>query len=253
MMKKTIAIACVVAPILMGNLAVTAIAAPLPTSNLGREYYVSAPDLKQWSGGLYVDSMERKLAPVGMSSSDKVKYSRDMGYIGYDFIPWITSYLTVGVGSVKIGQNAKNSNSGVQAGLGVHFNLMDKDILDPTLYEDKIRVTAGLQYIAAKPEFDPNGNGVGKKKIKFDELSGSIIVSLVNDVEGSKLFSPFGLSIFGGLLYSDLMTDAHNVDEDAKIGLTAGLEIFYTETVSFYLAVDRFDDMGSTAGVNVRF
>ena len=254
MMKRTIAIACVVATILLGNLPVTVIAVPLLTSNYGKDYYVSVPDLKQWSCGLYLDSMERKLDnPVEFTSGAKLSYQRNMGYIGYDFFPCMTTYATVGTGTLKIGNNAPTSDNCAQYGVGVHFNLLDKDILDPTLEEDKIRVTAGMEYIASNPDFDPFGNGLDKQNISFDELSGSIVVSLVNDIEGNKSFLPFSLSVFAGLLYSDLITNVHNLKTDGQVGFTAGLEIFYTESVSFFLAVQNIGDSGYTAGVNLRF
>jgi hypothetical protein len=251
-MRKTIAIACVVAPILLGNLSVSAIAVPLQTSNNGQDYYIGVEDLKQWSCGLYTETMERKLTNVGEPQSQAVlNYERTMGYIGYDILPYATTYATIGFGNLKIGEGFPASNNSAEYGVGVHFNLLDKGIWDPTLTEDKIRVTASMEYIASNPSV--SGYGMNNSNINFDELSGSLIVSLVNDVQGNKTFLPFSLSLFGGLLYSDLTTNVHSVKQDGEFGFIAGLEVFYTESVSMFGAAQEIGDPGYSAGLNVRF
>ena len=229
------------------------------TSNLGRDYEVSVPDLKQWSCGLYTESMDRKLDSAGVFMyGSKLNYQRNMGYIGYDFfrdydfLRCMTTYATLGTGSLKIG-NGQRSGSCAQYGVGAHFNLLDKDILDPTLAEDKIRVTAGVEYIASNPSVDTSGFGFDKQSISFDELSGSLIVSFVNDIEGDKTFLPFGLSVFAGLLYSDFITNSHDLKADSQLGYIAGLEVFYTESISFFLAAENIGSSGYTAGVDIHF
>jgi opacity protein-like surface antigen len=247
-MKKTFVITCAVVAITIGTLTVSS-AAPMPTSNMGREYFLSVPDLKLWSCGLSFESLDRKLKPLTYGGpTGKISSSKTLGYVGYDFVPWFTGYATAGVGDTKIGHASQTGENSPQFGLGVHFNAIDKEILDPTLYEDRIRVTAGLQYIGSTAK-DP----ATQDNIRLGDLSASAIVSLVNDIEGSKEFLPNSIAIFGGLLYADIITNDKNLKPDTKIGFTGGLELYYTESVSLVFALERLDDSGILAGVNVRF
>jgi hypothetical protein len=237
-MKKNIGVACIVTFLLVGSFSVI-VAGPVSSSNLGREYVISDSDLRSWSFGLYANSSERGLKPVGSA-----KLERTMGYIGYDFVPWLTTYVTAGLGKASI--NPASGDNQFNYGLGAHLNLIDKEILDPTLYEDRVRVTAGLQYIAATAKYINTDT-------RFDEFSGSLILTLINDLEGNKDFIPNSLGLFGGLLYSTFVTDKENLKADGNVGFTVGFEIYYTESVALYIATEKIDKSGYTAGVNVRF
>jgi len=242
-MKKYLGVVCVVTFVLMGSFS-SIIAGPVPSSNLGREYFISDSDLRLWSFGVYQSSSERDLRLMGVA-----KLERTMGYVGYDFVPWMTTYVTAGLGKTSgTGAGMQATGNQFNYGLGFHFNIIDKEILDPTLYEDRVRLTAGLQYIAAKVKYH-------SRDTKFDELSSSLIVTLINDLEGSKNYVPFSLAIFGGLIYSDLLPDSDipSLQENAAIGFTGGFEVFYTESVSIYIALENIDHSGYTAGLNVRF
>jgi hypothetical protein len=249
-MKKTFAITCAVATITLGSFAVS-FAAPVPTdSNSGKDYFLSVPDLNAWSCGVSFESMDRKLRVPDIyrrTPQDKYRGVKSLGFVGYDFEPWFEGYLTAGLSTTKINKQLSDGNNGPAYGLGVHFNIIDKDIPDPTLWDDKIRVTAGAQYLG----FNGTDPYTGKT-VQLGELSGSIIVSVVNDLQGSKEFLPNSIGVFGGLIYSDL-TNAKNVMADSTVGFIAGLESYYTESVSFVFAVEQIGGSGYLAGINVRF
>lgn len=219
------------------------LAGPIPTSNMGKEYVISVPDLRLWSFGLFQSSAERKTESL---YPGEFEYSRTMVYVGYDAWQRITTYVTAGPGKTKIGKTSPTDDSQPHFGVGLHFNLIDKDILDPTLIEDRIRVVAGMEYTKATAEWNNND-------IRFDEFSASLLASLVNDLGGEKYFWPNSIALFGGLLYSDIMSDSKYVSPSETVGFTGGLEIFYTESISLFVAAENLENSGYTAGVNVRF
>jgi hypothetical protein len=252
-MKKTFAITCAVATIMLGTFAAS-FAAPMPTdSNSGKDYFLSVPDLHTWSCGLSLESSDRNLKVpdftqrLGQVPQDKYRSVKTLGFVGYDFEPWFEGYVTAGLSTTKINPNLSEGNNGPAYGIGVHFNIIDKDIINPTLADDKIRVTAGAQYLG----FNGTDPYTGKT-VQLGEFSGSALIGIVNDVQGSKEFLPNSIGIFGGLIFS-YITNAKNVMADETIGFMGGLNAYYTESVSFVLAVEQIGGSGYLAGVNVRF
>lgn len=217
-------------------------AVPIGDSNLGRKYLVTAEDLGNWCCGLYSSSRDRDVQSGGKTLP--MKSHTMAGYVGYSYKPWFITYVVIGNSKTKIGFSG-HPNSESEYGFGMLFNILDHDILDPTLFEDRIRINAGWQYSASKTQW-----GAGNKT-KWRELSASLTVSIVNDIVGDKRYYPMSIALFAGPIYSDIMSSS--IDEKEKFGFTAGLEVFYTQRVSFYCGIENFGDDAFMGGVNVRF
>lgn len=245
-MKKSI-LSLVVVLLVTGSLTML-IAAPIPTSNIGKEYAMSVPNLWNWSVGMHQRETTRTLEPPTFGD---YAAQQTMGYVGYDVLNWVTFYLSGGLQKCRVGTSDSWGDSQTIMGAGLHFNLINKDVADPTLMEDYLRLTAGMEYTTSTTE-------IYNEDIDVDEFSASLIASLVNDLDGTKTYLPNSISLFAGFLYSDLMFgDVSGFSDEltAKdaVGYTAGMEVFFTESVSFLGAMENFGDGGYTVGINVRF
>jgi hypothetical protein len=234
--------------LLSASYVTTSFAAARSPSNLSREHIVSSAPLSNWSTGLYYDNAEKEVE-LKNGSRQLLKSSKTMVYIGYDVLPWFAPYVVAGQNDAKIGYfNSSYEDGSLQYGLGAMFNLLDHEVADPTLIEDRLRLTAGVEYSWTSTDYLND-------ELEWTALDASLTASIVNDVAGNILFSPDSIAFFGGLIYSkwggsDIKGATSNTDE---VGYTLGLEVFYTPSVSFSVRGNFLEHTGLTAGINLRF
>lgn|GEM_PF-1251716 len=222
-------------------------ALPVGRSNLSREYLVSPQDLSAWSIGLSAVKLERDVTLKTYGSGLPMKSTKTMGYVGYDVLPWVTFYAVGGGAQTRIGW-FNNSSSGAEYGFGVTLNLIDTEIEDATAFENRLRLSSHLQFTRGSAGM----NGVyGLSEITWDDFSGDLTLSVVNDLEGDKFFVPNSIALFFGPTFSVLSSTS--IEQDKIFGLTAGLDIFLNEKVNLELAYTKFDAGTYSIGVNVRF
>jgi len=118
-------------------------------------------------------------------------------------------------------------------------------MMDPSLMEDRIRLSATVQYT-----FGTFDNGFGDSEA-MDELYGSFIMSVVNDIEGNKQYWPNAISIFAGPIFSQIISDS--IQEDSIVGLTVGVEVFLSDYVTLGIGMEQFDDSGSWMALSIKF
>lgn len=231
---------CLAVFVLAGNFTCL-LAVPIGNSNEGREYLVAAQDVSKWSCGVYSRTQKRDV------TSNRQQFSMElrevMAHVGYDFKRWFTTYAVAGQSQAEIGGGGY-ADAETELGVGMHFNILDLEILDPTLFEDKIRVNAGWQYSMSETEW-------AGRQTNLRELSASLMLSIVNDIEGNKLFLPNSIAIFAGPIYSDIQSSS--INEKNKLGFAAGMEVFLSEKISLKCAIERFDATAYSTGINVRF
>jgi opacity protein-like surface antigen len=238
-MKKYLLFMCVVAGLLFA-LVSQGFGAPTGSSRT-RDYLVGVQDIGRWSAGLSFDSRKRDADANGFPVT--MKTSKVMGYLGYDVLSWVTAYATAGSTEYEF-SDVSSGGGEAEYGGGVRLNLLDHDVLEPTILEDKIQIHGTCQFTRTKAEYLFSSSDV-------DELYASLILSVVNETTGNKYYVPHSIALFVGAVYADL--DASNFDEDGALGYTAGLEIFYTENLSFSLGIQGFDQAGFVGGVHLTF
>lgn len=238
-MKKFATLSCL---ILLASISVppAALAVFLGNSNYGKEYLVGVEDLSKWTAGLYYETVTRDVY-YRYSTASPMELDRTMLYVGYDFIPWITTYITAGSCDTEIDNTAPYRDD-LSYGFGMHFNLLDHDILDPTLFENSIRINAAWEYTMNNADFPNTGN--------WRELQLSLTLSIVNDIEGNSLYLPNAIAIYAKPILSDIQFG--DMNEEEKMGFGAGLEVFYSERVSFHFGMLSFGSNSATAGLHIR-
>lgn len=215
-------------------------AVPVSSGQLGRNYLVSAADLTRWSGGILGSVRKRDVEVERFDYT--LKSTRYLIYVGYDFMSWATAYGIGGRSVSKMGSGAYE-NASAEIGGGVRFNILEHEILSPTLVEDMIRINCGVQYTMS-------GTDWRGTDLDWGELYGWLTLSLINELDGNKLFVPWSIALYGGPIYSDFFSD---VDANETLGFTAGLEVLYTDRVSLHAGVEHFDEQSFAGGVQIRF
>lgn len=240
-MKNYVFHCSVVLIALSAIIAAPALSAPVGNSNWTRDYLVAADDLSRLSAGLCYDAVERDIELDGEKRT--LESDRAMFYLGFSVLPWLTPYVTVGGAESSFSEKSyQESDTQVAYGGGIRLSLLDHDILDPRLMEDRIRINASLDYL--KCEMD------GYEKLNWNEFRTALTLGLVNDTTGNKRFIPQTIEIFAGPVYSSISGD---MDAQDDFGFVMGLSLHCTERVTLDVAAEGIGDTTSIfTGVHLR-
>lgn len=233
-------------------LTVTALqASPIWTSNRDSEYLLSSDkDLSFLSVGFNIESMEREIEirNTGNILEQRVlEMNRYRGYLGCDVFDWLTIYGTAGGARAGIQGYTEDAEANAEYGAGFRLNFLDQIIADPLLIEDRIRLTATVQYTRSSMNF--------VRQYNWSETRSSVQLSIVNDIDGNPYFRPEALALNIGYVYSDLRGD-YGIDEVHPGFATLGAEIFYSKRISFDGSIyfgNSNETRGMIAGFHMRF
>jgi len=87
--------------------------------------------------------------------------------------------------------------------------------------------------------------------VDWNEVCVSMTASVVNDVAANKFFNPEAIALYVGPLFS--MLQSSDLEEDNKFGLTVGVEVMVSESLSFDIGVRHFESSGVNGGLHLRF
>lgn len=233
-------------------------ATPIWTSNRDEEYILSSDnDLSRLSMGLNIENYDRELTFINeffrRETTAIFQFQRYNGYFGFDLFPWLTVYglgggCRIGVGEDRDLKDFEDGNT--EYGAGLRLNILDHIILDPMVIEDKIRLTATVQYTRSSFEIDAIN-----QTFDWFERRSILQFSIINDIPGNPWFSPESVALNIGIVYSDIEGD-HDLNEVDAGWMTLGLEIFYSKRISFDGSISFSNDnetRGMTAGLHFRF
>lgn len=229
---------CCVAVVLLSCGIEPVSATPGSTSNLGLEHLDGVTDFSRWSVGIYGLGRERT------SGLNDIKHQKYMGYVGYDVLRWMTTYVTLGESKTKIGI-AEYGDWEAEYGLGVTMNLIDHVLPDPFLMEDRIRVNAGVEYTRCTTET------LGSD-VDWGELYAQLTIGIVNDIDGSKFYLPNSIGIYGGPITTIVHGDSQ-INNGDEFGYTIGTDLYFSETVSLEFAIEILDTTDFAGGLHIRF
>ncbi|NQU39134.1 MAG: hypothetical protein HQ523_04200 [Lentisphaerae bacterium] len=237
-MKKTFTLLFVLTLLFSGIS--SAFAFPMSKSNESGDYLWGTGIAHSLSAGVYGGSTERDVK-IGLSTVTK-ESEKAIVYMAVDLQPWLLLFGGIGGANHALGLSA--DSSAMQAEAGLLVNLVDHDILDPTLFEDKLRVNIGATWGLTQGEWFG-------EDIKWQELTAFATVSVVNDTVGNKFFNPNSIAIYVGPVFSYIQSE--DIEVDQELGYMAGVEVFVSESISFDLGIRQFDGPGFEGGLHIRF
>jgi hypothetical protein len=194
------------------------------------------------SGGIYGGTQDRDMRFGDDSIVVPLESSKAVIYLGLNLRPWLTLFAGGGGAENNLGMVESDSTYVLEAGLLA--NVIDHDILDPSLFEDRLRLNVGATWSMTKADWYG-------EDLKWQELNAFATISIVNDTVGNKHFSPNSIALYAGPIYSHIVSD--DLDADQEIGFMAGIEVFVSESISLDLGMRQFDDSGFEVGLNIQF
>jgi len=219
-----------------------AVGGPTANSNLGRQYAIGSSSLKHWSCGMEGKMGERKLE-LELGPAADLEFVRGLVFVGYDVLPWATVYGTVGLIDVEL-DGVEADEADTEYGVGLHFNLLDHELMDPGLIEDRLRVNADVRYASSEAMF------MGRT-LEWEETTAELTVSIVNDLTGNKLFWPQSVALYAGPAYSALDSDDFEAEE--TFGFVGGIEIFASKRLTLGLGAEMYDSAAFSSRLSLRF
>ncbi|MBN2301437.1 MAG: hypothetical protein JXN60_02850 [Lentisphaerae bacterium] len=223
------------------------LAMPVGNSMDSINYRYHASDLSQWSAGVYLSPRERNISHDLIQDYTLLSEDTITLYLAYDYKRWVSLYCSVAGGESST--DGWESEGIYDIGAGLRLGLLDHDIMDPWLIEDRIRLTGYLQQTIT-------GTKLAGKDVQWIETYASLVLNIINEVTGNKSYLPHAIGVFIGPVFSDIQSRGlsnMSVNEQRQFGYTAGIEIFYTERVSFELGLENFGPSATKAGIHVRF
>lgn len=218
----------------------TAQAFPIGKSNESGDYLFGTGLSHLLSAGVYGGSSERDVQ-FGATILP-LKSTKAVVYVGVDLLPWFTVFVGGGTASHELGMS--DSDSSYQAEAGVLINLIDHEILDPTLFEDRLRLNFAANWGLTEANWYNDD-------IKWQEINVSLTISIVNDTTGNKFFNPNSIALYAGPMFSYIESD--DIEADQELGFTAGIEVFATESISMNIGLRQLDGTGVEGGLHIRF
>jgi len=214
---------------------------PIPGNQDGSTYLLPAPDLSRFSAGIYLQARAREVKAHNIKN--KLETRRTAGYLAYDILPWLSIYGTAMDSKQKFIYETNEGST--EIGGGIILNIIDHEVMSPTLLEDIVRLTAMIQYTKGEYFFF-------RKSEDLNEIYGALTLHIINEVDGNKLYWPNAIGFFVGPVYSKL--DGENIEEAQAYGFSLGLEIYFTDRVTLNLGTEQFDQENKYLyGLHVRF
>jgi opacity protein-like surface antigen len=251
MKKHTITFTCLLFALLV-SLLPSVTAGPISGSNENYDYLMGGSDFSKFSIGVY--SKKRALlvgAEPGFTEYE-MTMKKTTAHIGYDILRWATVYALGGVADTRLdtgyypaGYHQDYNGDEVELGAGVMFNLIDHDIADPSLIEDRIRVNASFEYTSCKSTWR-----YATATVDWTELFASLTVSIVNQIHGNRQYWPNSIGFFAGPIFSHI--ESSSLEHDGDSGFMAGMSIVYSENLTFDFGFERLESEGYVVGVNIR-
>jgi len=194
--------------------------------------------------GLSGSTLDRKLKD---SYYDLEGYEATF-YTGIDLFKWFTVYGRIGVVSADLSSDTFSKLDGSTEftyGVGAKARLMNHDILDTFGAIDKVRIVASADY-------DLYSTDTSRGSYDWEELMLSATIAIVNEINGEAGYALESMALFFGPIYSTYFGD---LEEDQSIGLTLGVEAYFSPRISAVFGVDSYDfESPSIYGsVNVQF
>ena len=204
-------------------------AVPMGAAQHPGGYFFGDEELGRWMMGVYYLDRERDIRTLGSLTS--MQTVKTQAYVGYEIMYGMSGYFTIGSTETQF-EGLRMTDTHSEWGFGLQFNILDHEIPDPTLMEDRIRLNATIQYTQCGADWIAT-------EIDWEEIYGSLTLSFVNDIEGNKYFHLNSIGFFFGAVYSDLRSSG--IDEESEFGYCTGVDLYLTEKTSFEFGTESLD------------
>lgn len=223
--------------------------AATPSGTITRESMVSSEVLNRLSVGVDYVSIDREVQGSGVKDSLQARVFS--GYVGYDALPWVTVFATLG--GCQIDDNSGYWSSGTKWTLGVAPNLWEGDLRRPSFLAGKISIS-GLAEIGS---YESSEGGASADWMEY--TAGILLRYEVFEDAPWSADSVTSLRLSVGPAFSMLKGDVKNsgakwsFDESESVGWLATVEWFLAPTFSIAGGAEMFDEASVSASIRLHF
>lgn len=228
--------------------------AATPGGRLTRESLLTSKTLSRFSVGADVSFMERGFDLAGRPGGTNAQARTTGAYVGYDILPWLTVFGTLGASQAKGGEDGGGYwSSDLKYSLGVAPNIWEAELRRPTFLTGKVSIDAAAEVGMFKSSSD-------NASAEWTDLSAAVLLryEVPEDAPWSAE-SATSLRLSAGPLFS--LLDGRWRDSVARssisarnlVGWTAGAEWFIAPTFSVGANVEVFDTTSVSAAVRLHF
>jgi len=166
------------------------------------------------------------------------------GYVGYDFLQWLTLFGTLGGCQAKCTEYDTLGNAKVKWSAGLNLKIWHFDFTDPSWI-------AGRCSIRAMGEYSQYQSGdTGTTKLQWQDIYASVtvnyevFVSRMDDIDSY----PYSLLLYVGPAFSkvdgkrETATQSDDFSEVHNIGIAAGADVFASHNLSIGGQLQYFFD-----------
>ena len=220
--------------------------------SISREPLVRGNVSERLSVGLGYDRIERDIKFSGGRGTEVLKADSISGYVGYNVLPWFTTFVTAGGTSLR-GDRWSSRDYALRMSAGVNAYLWEGDVLTPAFAAGRISVKGTAEL--ARHEADTS---VGSSE--WFELIAALPVGyeLFDRYPVNKSGLSTSLALYVGPAVSFLNGDLtvtpgikQGFKQDQSLGVVAGVDVYFAPSVSVGLKALVFDRV--TTGASLRF
>src|ERR1035437_5404950 len=239
MTTKSISVAVVIAWMLGG---LPIMAATLSASD-SRDTLFTQQSLDNLSIGGVFEALKRDMqyANGGKTKLEAYNY---YGYVGYDFLEWLTLFGTLGGCEAKSTEYDAMGNDKVKWSAGLNLKIWHFDIVDPSFLAGRCSIRAMGEYSQYQSDISDT------TQLKWQDLYASVtlnyevFVSRMDDTESY----PYSLLLYVGPAFSkvdgkrETPTQSYDFSEVHNLGIAAGADLFASHNLSIGGQLQYFFD-----------
>ncbi len=221
-------------------------------ASISRQPLVAGRVSERLTVGVGYDKLERGIEfdnlPDAILEADIIT-----GYVGYDVLPWLTAFVTVG-GSKVQGEEGVEADYGVKLSAGASAYLWEGDILVPAYMSGRLSIKAVLDVSRAESDTD-----LGKVEWIDVLVALPIGYEKFDRYPTSSAGLQTSLALYAGPAFSymtgTMNTSLGDLDFDASqlFGVVAGADVFFSPSVSVGAKIIAFDELSYGASARFHF
>lgn len=199
--------------------------------------------------GIDYDVMERDV-DIKNGGKGTLEADRINAYVGFDALPWLTTFVTVG--GVEVDGPLSKTGLAVSVGLGAY--LWEADIVTPSFMAGRITIKASAELGRYESEVLDNKirwtEGILALPFGYEKFE-SQAIGLSTIQTGLALYAGPAVSIIDGKSGSG----ASKVDfsEDEVFGVVGGADVYFTRHLSIGVSLRYFDELSYGASLRYHF
>lgn len=221
----------------------------LPAS-ISRQPLVAGRVPERLTVGVGYDKLERGIAFDNMPDAI-LEANTITGYVGYDVLPWLTAFVTVGGSKVK---GVDGADYGVKFSGGLSAYLWEGDILVPAFMSGRLSIKAMGDVSRTESDID-----FGKVEWVDVMVALPIGYEKFDHYPASSSGLQTSLALYAGPAFSymsgkaDTPFGALDFDASQHFGVVAGADVFFSPSVSVGAKLIAFDEISYGASARFHF